>query len=159
MTPLEDLYPDLLACLVDREASVSQLLEYWLDGEVICWKVRILRDLHDWEAEIVNSFLSHICSQVPWGGGGVDRMRWCLEGSGSLIFILLQGHLWCQWKYVPLEEYMVCQAHKSEAFFLWTASWGKILTIDNLIKKVLLSRMVLLVSLWWGNGEPFIASL
>ena len=63
-----------------------------MDGEVTSWNVCFHNDFHDWEVEIVNSFLNHIYSRVPQeggrkgGGGGRNRIRWCLNGSGKFNF-------------------------------------------------------------------------
>ena len=53
---------DREAYTIDREASVFDLLDSQLDGEVTSWNVCFQMDFHDWEVEMVNSFLNHIHS-------------------------------------------------------------------------------------------------
>ena len=61
------------------------------------------------------------------GGRGLccDRMRWCLNGNSTF-----DVHSFFPWKSI-----WCVKTPKRVSFFMWTAAWGKILTIDNLFKK------------------------
>ena len=50
-----------------------------------------------------------------------------------------------------MEEYLACQGPCGVSFFLWSAAWGMILTIDNLNKRELL--LVNWCCLCQCNGE------
>ena len=58
-------------------------------------------------------------------GVGGDRMRWCLNGNSTF-----DVHSFFPWKSI-----WCVKTPKRVSFFVWTAAWGKILTIDNLFKK------------------------
>ena len=51
------------------EALVSNVLDSQMDGVVRSWNLKFHRDFHYWEMEGVFSFLDHIYSHMPKGGG------------------------------------------------------------------------------------------
>ena len=75
-------YPDLYACSSNKDALVSDCLDSNMNRGSKSWHLQFHSDFHDWELELVNSFLGHIYSQMPRGKGcdnGVCR------GVGSFI--------------------------------------------------------------------------
>lgn len=95
--------------------------------------MRFHRNLHDWETETAVSFLDHIYSQVPRGEGN-DRMPWYLKGSGKFdtrtYYQVIRGvnNFSFPWK-----DIWTAKIPRRVVFFLWTAAWTWILTLDNLM--------------------------
>ena len=124
----------LLMKIISRGALVSYI-NHHIGEEVRSWNVNFSMVLHDWELDSVTSFFTHIYTLVPTraaGGGGrggrglcCDRMRWCLNGNSTF-----DVHSFFPWKSI-----WCVKTPKRVSFFMWTAAWGKILTIDNLFKK------------------------
>lgn len=104
---------------------MSYMLDHNIGEEVRSWNVNFSMVLHNWELDSVTSFITHIYSLVPTGGVGGDRMRWCLNGNSTF-----DGRSFFPWKSI-----WCVKTPKRVSFFMWTAAWGKILTIDYLFKK------------------------
>uniref|UniRef100_A0A2N9HSG6 Uncharacterized protein n=1 Tax=Fagus sylvatica TaxID=28930 RepID=A0A2N9HSG6_FAGSY len=66
----------------DKDVLVSSVLETNLNGDGSSWNVRFLWDFHDWELDLVTSFLDFIYSHLP-KGVGPDTWSWSLQGSGK----------------------------------------------------------------------------
>ena len=116
----------------NKEASVASSLE-WLGIEVRrSWNVRLLRDPNDWELGVVDELLRTLGSNLPQSKNK-DRMRWKLTKNGDFdihsFYNKLRGPLpiifpWkCIWK---------VKTPRRVSFFIWTTTWDKILTDDNL---------------------------
>ena len=125
-------------CSVDKDDFISDVLDPPSQGAVRSWNLRFHRDFHDWEREAVYSFFDRIHTKLPRGLGD-DKLSQRLNRSGHFdvrsfynaiegtdAYSFPQKSVW--WVKVP----------KRVSFFLWSAAWGKILTIDNLIKRGLL---------------------
>lgn len=126
----------LLLKIISKVALVSYMLDHNIGEEVRSWNVNFSMVLHNWELDSVTSFITHIYSLVPTGGVGGDRMRWCLNGNSTFDVR----------SFFPWKSIWCVKTPKRDSFFMWTAAWGKILTIDNLFKKGFFSRLVMLVS-------------
>ena len=95
--------------------------------------LRFYREFNDWELAASYSFFHFIQTWIP-RGGGCDRLCWHLSGSGKFDIrsfyhkirnVTLSTFLWKGiWKVKVL---------KRVAFCMWTATYGQILTLDNLI--------------------------
>ena len=96
------------------------------------WNVRLLRDPNDWELGVVDELLRTLGSNLPQSENE-DRMRWKLTKNGDFdihsFYNKLRGPLsiifpWkCIWK---------VKTPRRVSFFIWTTTWDKILTNDNL---------------------------
>ena len=71
--PLRELYPDLYACFVSKEAMVC--VGFFSRWESRSWN---LRAFQDWELEDVYSFFKFLYSKLP-SGEGDDRLSWRLS--------------------------------------------------------------------------------
>ena len=56
--PLNDLYPDLFECSVDKEALIYDMLVSSSHGRVRSWNLQFRRAFHDWELEVEYSFFT-----------------------------------------------------------------------------------------------------
>ena len=67
---LKVLYPALFAIAMNKEAMVSEMVDYAPDGGGRSWNLRFRRAFQDWETEIFYDFFAYISSKLPGGGGG-----------------------------------------------------------------------------------------
>ena len=67
---------------------------------------------------------------------GSDRMLWKLKKSGIFSVHSLHEAIWgAPTNSFPRKSVWCTKAPKRVSFFVWTITWGKILTCDNLIKR------------------------
>ena len=59
------MLPALYECSLDKEASVGSMLVSHSVGARRSWGVKFLRDLNDWELELISAFLSAPESNIP----------------------------------------------------------------------------------------------
>ena len=130
------LYPALFAIAVNKEAIVSEMVDYALDGGGRSWNLCSRHAFQDWETGNFYEFFAHISSKLPRGGD--DTMIWQLNRSGafdvhsfytSLLAAPLVSFPWKSIWYVKVPKMMT--------FFLWTDVKVGLLTIDNHVKKKL----------------------
>lgn len=73
------------------------------------------------------------CTCVVWGE---DKMRWCLGSKEDFdiksFYGLLRGSSSITFS---LEKYLGCEGSTSCLFFVWTTTWGKVLTTNHLRKR------------------------
>ena len=78
---MKELYPELFACAVDKEARISDMVDIAPDGGDRSWNLLFHREFQDWEtARFYAFFISH--PKYLLGGGGDDTMIWQLNCSG-----------------------------------------------------------------------------
>ena len=133
---LKVLHPALFAIAVNKEAMVSEMVDYAPDGGGRSWNLRFHRAFQDQETEIFYDFFAYISSKLPRRGD--DTMIWQLNHSGvfdvhSFYTSLLAAPLVS----FPWKSIWCVKVPKRVTFFLWTAARGGLLTIDNLVKKKL----------------------
>ena len=97
------------------------------------WSLRFQREFNDWELAASYSLLHFIQTLIP-RGGGCDKLRWDLNGSGKFetrfFYHKIRNaapstfHLKGIWK---------VKVPKRVVFFIWTATHGQILILDNLM--------------------------
>ena len=130
---LKRLYPQLYVCSNDKEACISEVLCYQEGGNVRIWNLRFHRDFHERELEDAYSFLECIHPRIPRGGGS-DTSHWCLKGNGMFdtrsYYNIIRG---VAASFFPWKGVWKAKIPKREAFFVWTAVHGQILTLDNLM--------------------------
>jgi hypothetical protein len=131
--PLWNRYPVLFRLSRHPETSVADILHF--DGPTPTWDIQFTRPMQDWELDIVNSFLEILYSS-PLCQGGLDLVCWN-PSSREVFEVRSFYHALIQpaSSAFPWRSVWKAKAPSKVAFFLWTASLGKILTTDNLRKR------------------------
>ena len=134
-TPLKELYPELFACAVVKEALISDMLIFAPDEGGRSWNFHFRRNFNEWELRRFYSFYGHVYARIP-SGEGEDILIWQLNCNGvfdvrSFYIALLKA----PFVSFPWQSIWCIKVPKRVSFFLWTAARGGILTIDNLVKK------------------------
>jgi hypothetical protein len=132
-SPLKDTFPGLYNIARLREASIADNMEH-ANGS-IQWNVAFTRLLHDWEVETLASFYNCLYSR-KLRGVGEDKL-WRIHSKKGIFEVRsfyralsIQGTSTFPWKGIWRTK-----APPRVAFFAWTATRGKILTIDNLRRR------------------------
>jgi hypothetical protein len=131
--PLKEAFPVLYDIACDKDAHVADHLVV-VSGSYQ-WDASFFRAAHDWEVDVLASFFSLLYSSRV-DRDGVDQLWWSPSHKGTFDVRSFYKVLACKeavhfpwksiwWTKVPLKV----------AFFAWTVALGKILTLDNLIKK------------------------
>ena len=131
--PLKNVFPDLYACTANRQATIDSILSRSALGSRSNWNVQFVRNFNDWEVEGVASFFEFLHSNSSFREGG-DGLRWRLKGNEffdirSFYSALRHSHP----VIFPWKAIWGVHAPKRVSFFAWSASWGRILTADNLM--------------------------
>jgi len=128
--PLKTLFLDLFLIASGKDAWVEESMQR--QNVTILWNILYTRLVHDWEVEVVCRFFEMLYS-LKVRSEGEDKMC-CIPTRNKsfevksyykvLLSPIQSSFLWKSiWKVkVPLRV----------AFFVWTATLGKILTLDNL---------------------------
>ena len=120
-------YPELYRISCSKEASVADLMRY--SNGVLHWEIQFCREVHNRELEAFRSFINTIYS-TPVRGIEEDKRCWLPRKSKGFTvnayYHLLVGHS---------EQFWKQKIPSRVAFFVWTATLGKCLTIDNLRKR------------------------
>ena len=111
-TPLVASYPKLFRFCLDKEASVTELMKF-ING-VLHWDVSFFRAVHNWKLETMLSFMDTIYG-TSIRGTGEDRTKGFMVNEYYCLLVSSK---------IPSRV----------AFFVWIATWGKCLAIDNLRK-------------------------
>uniref|UniRef100_A0A2N9GID8 OBG-type G domain-containing protein n=1 Tax=Fagus sylvatica TaxID=28930 RepID=A0A2N9GID8_FAGSY len=133
--PLKDVFPDLYACASNRQTTIASSLIRSASGSRFEWNVYFVRNFNDWEVERVASFFELLHSHTSFKEGG-DGLRWRLTSNG--IFTIRSYYLALRDNHsvtFPWKAIWGVHAPRRVAFFAWTASWGRILTADNLMRR------------------------
>ena len=97
------------------------------------WRLSFYRDFNDLESATSYSLLHFIQTQIP-RGGGCDRLCWDLNGSGKFdirsFYHKIQNATPSTF---PWKGIWKAKIPKRVVFFTWTATYGQILTLDNLM--------------------------
>jgi hypothetical protein len=97
-------------------------------GDVAHWNVLFTRNVQDWEVEMVMSFFEQLYS-TRVQHGEVDRTVWTLSKMRIIevksFYIALVCH---EATSFPWKSIWRVKAPRRVAFFVWTATLGKILT-------------------------------
>ena len=64
---MKELYPELFACAVDKEARIFDMVDIALDGGDRSWNLLLHHEFQDWETTIFYDFFVHISSKLPRG--------------------------------------------------------------------------------------------
>jgi hypothetical protein len=116
--PLNDSFAELFCIARDRDALVADHM--FAHNDKMLWDVNFIGLVHDWKVESVSSFFNALYS--IWRNREVGLLR-------SKHFIS------SSFKCFPWKSIWRSKAHLRVAFFTWTTSLGKILTMDNFCKR------------------------
>jgi hypothetical protein len=140
--PLKESFSVLFRIARNKEAWVSDHMQ--ITNEEIHWNVQFFREVQDWEVEVVLAFYSKLY-ETRRHVGRVDRICWtpakrkCFEVSsffGVLSPVSDRYEVGCS--SFPWKGIWKVKVPFRVSFFIWTASLGKILTLDNLRKRGLI---------------------
>ena len=134
--PLQVQFPELFRLARVPKATIADHLPYI--GAIRHWDLAFCKPVHDWELEVVASFMEllHSC---PLRRGNLDLLCW--RPSSRKIFqvrsyysVLIQPSR----NSFPWRSVWKSRVPTRVAFFSWTATLGRIFTIDNLRKQRIL---------------------
>ena len=104
------------------------------DGTSFHWNISFTRLVQDWELESVADFMDVIYSVIPTQEA-IDTICWKLTSQKVFSVNSYYKHLSLPaYRYYPWKNVWKTLAPSKVNFFIWTASLGKVLTIDNLQK-------------------------
>jgi hypothetical protein len=116
-----------------QEAMVADYLHF--HGTIPIWDVEFFRPAQDWELGVVDSFMGFLYS-VPMHPGRMDSIFWNFSSHASFevssFYSALTQSATSQF---PWRLVWKAKVPSRVAFFIWTASLGKILTTDNLRRR------------------------
>jgi hypothetical protein len=129
------MFPVLFGCSSNKDAFIASLLTRISDGASRVWNITFIREFNDWEIEEVLTFFNFIQCKIP-GREVPDAMRWkpCKHGlfDTRSFYHALRGNNEIKF---PWKSNWGVKAPRRVSFFVWIASWGKILTCDNLMRR------------------------
>ncbi|RVX02510.1 LINE-1 reverse transcriptase-like [Vitis vinifera] len=131
--PLYESFPSLFAISRAKDAWVS---EVWNpDGGGDGWTPLFSRALNDWEIEMMEQFMLKI-QAFRWQREIEDKLVWTASRSGAFsvksLYSTLEPGGSAMFPYVGIWS---ARVPPKVAFFAWEASWGKILTLDQLQRR------------------------
>jgi hypothetical protein len=133
--PLKELFPRLFEFSLNQADTVDSVLVPQGMGQSRVWNILFERDFNDWEMDQVMTFFSLLHFHTP-RGDEVDKLVWGPSRKGtfdsrSFYQVLHNPPDLC----FPWKSIWRVKAPPRVAFFMWTATWGRILTCDNLKRK------------------------
>ena len=130
--PLQLACPVVFGIASNKATFVASCLERLVIEEWRSWDVCFIRTPNDWEIGVVDDFLRTLGSNLPPTENG-KRRRWKLTKNEDLdirsFYNKLRGPLPIIF---PWKGIWKVKAPWCVSFFVWTAVWDKILTVDNL---------------------------
>lgn len=101
------------------------------------WNIDFIRATQDWELESITEFSAALYSASIPGGTG-DKMHWTHSKKGIFsVNSFYQKLTNSRMSMFPWKSIWKMKVPSKAAFFVWTTSLDKILTTDNLRKKVI----------------------
>jgi len=102
---------------------------------IIMWNILFIRPVHDWEVEAVCRFFEMLYT-LKVRCEGEDKMYWIPARKKSFevksYYKVLSSPIQSSF---PWKSIWKVKVPPRVAFFVWTATLGKILTLDNLRKR------------------------
>ncbi|RVW75414.1 putative ribonuclease H protein [Vitis vinifera] len=159
-------FPSLYAIASSKEAWVE---EFWdTSGEEGVWSPRFSRPFNDWEVEEVERLLLTIrgARLIPLME---DRMMWKVTSNGIFSVKSLYNDLSSR-RAGPFPHGLIWSPSvpSKVSFFAWKASWGKVLTMDQLKKRgwalanrcfcAVRKRSLLIIFLYIAPGQELYGS-
>ena len=131
--PLKILFPNLFNIACAEEAWVEENMD--IAHGVIHWNVMFIRPVHDWEIEAVLQFFELLYSQQI-KHRGVNKICWIpLKRKNFEVKSYYQVMVNSAPIVGPWKSIWKSKAPLRVTFFVWTTVLEKILTLDNLHKK------------------------
>ena len=132
-TPLCEAYPSLFDLAVSKDARVADCWDSM--GEVGGWNPRFLRPFNDWEVEEVERLLL-IIQGKRLNADLEDRMVWN-ETKDGIFSVKSCFNSLDHSSAVPFPWRIIWSTFvpTKVGFFAWEASWGKVLTQDQLKRR------------------------
>ncbi|RVW80668.1 Transposon TX1 uncharacterized 149 kDa protein [Vitis vinifera] len=131
--PLYESFPSLFAISQAKDAWVSDVWNP--DGVGDGWTPLFSRALNDWEIEMMEQFMLKI-QAFRVQRENEDKMVWTTSKSGVFsvksLYSFLEPGGSAMFPYIGIWKASV---PPKVAFFAWEASWGKILTLDQLQRR------------------------
>ena len=134
--PLKSAYPELYRIARVKDATVAD--NFQCRGNAIHWEVTFSRLAQDWELESFSSFLELLYS-FTGTGKGEDKLCWKPSQSKSFQVksycksLTTNGEECFPWKSI-----WKAKVPPRVAFFSWTAALGRILTAENLRRRLVI---------------------
>ena len=132
--PLKVMFRLLFSCSTSHSASIESCLSASDVGEGRAWNITFIRDFNDWEVEEVLAFFTFIHSKIRTSLDS-DSLLWKLRQHGEFdvksFYHALDGNFDITFPWIAIWR---VKAPRRVSFFLWSATWGKILTCDNLMR-------------------------
>lgn len=128
-TPLNIQFPELYRIAQDKEANVADHMEQY--HGTFQWQVNFVQAAHDWELESFSAFFE-LLYLAKVSGQGEDRLCWKNDSQKEFEVQLYYRALTPCVGTFPWKSIFKVKAPPRVAFFIWTASLRKILTMDNL---------------------------
>jgi hypothetical protein len=127
---LKDTFPELYCIAQEKDAYVADHLQ--LRNGSINWELNFIPAVHDWDLESISTFFDLLYSANVKG-----QVRISFIGSILVQKILRFIHFIELWPHLVLGHFPWKSIWKAKvpprvAFFIWTSSLGRILTMDNL---------------------------
>jgi hypothetical protein len=130
---LKEAFPELYNISRDKEAWVVDHLNY--QNEVVTWSLNFLRPAHDWELEMISSFME-VLYQSGVKGYGPDKVWWQKSsGKGFQVKSFYKALLPSIGTSVPWKIIWKTKVPPRVRFFVWTAAMDRILTVQNLRRR------------------------
>ena len=128
-------FSTLYTFAANKEAFVESSLLFQRAENRSTWDVRFIWGPYDWEANMVDDFFRFLASCLPLVTEG-DRMRWKLTKKRDFTIRSFYHKLHDSSSIVfPWKGIWKVKAPRRASFFVWTATWDRILIRDNLRSK------------------------
>jgi hypothetical protein len=132
-SPLMEVYLGLFSIASNKEASIADNLGM-VSGSCQ-WNVCFTHSLNDWEVDELASLYSLLYSCNLDGGG--DKIWWVHNKKGKFEVRSFYNEIISKAsRPFPWKSIQRTKDPPRMAFFVWSAAFGKILTLDNLERKV-----------------------
>jgi len=122
--------------IINKEALVSEYMDR--SSPQTLWNFNFMRDVHDWEIESLDSFLTLFYSMNP-RSGATDSMVWTPSSwhgfAVKSYYNILSSPNKEEPGSFPWKSIWKVKAPPRIAFFLWATALGRILTVDNLRRR------------------------
>jgi hypothetical protein len=131
--PLKNLFPELFLIARRKDAWVEEIMQR--QNGTILWNIMFSRSVHDWEVEAVSRFFGMLYT-LKVSSEGEDKLCWVPARKKSFevksYYKILSSPIQSSF---PWKSIWKVNVPPRVAFFVWTATLGKTLTLDNLRKR------------------------
>jgi hypothetical protein len=130
---LKEEFPILYSIAREKDASVAANVDFL--GGAPQWNVIFSRKVHDWEFDVVTAFFQKLQS-VTFQRGIQDKFWWIPSKKGTFkVKNFFRALSRAKGGGFPWKSVWRTKSPPRAAFFVWSVTLGKILTLDNLRKR------------------------